>query len=682
MCYNLAVKGRSTMQIKINKASFGYNGEDILENFSFEVNTSDKIAIIGRNGSGKTTILKMLTGEIELHQPDNASPVFSVTGSPTIGTLKQMTFDNEAITLEAEILKCYQHLIDLENKLNELQKRLETDYSDKVVAEFSRVHDEFERNDGYLYKAEMNSILASFGFSETDKFKQLFEFSGGQKTKIAFIKLVLSKPDLLLLDEPTNHLDIKAVNWLENYISAYKKAVVIVSHDRAFLDNTVNVVYEIAHKKLTKYVGNYSKFIETKEANFDSQMKMYEAQQREIADIQAFIDRFRYKATKANAVQSRVKMLEKMEIIPKPEKADNKAFKTRIKPEVESGNEVLSCVNLKIGYQKENVLSTVDFKLLKHDRLGIIGGNGLGKSTLLATITEKLPMLSGHFKWGYNVEYGYFEQLASKSASHKTIYEDFQSAFPDLSGNEIRTALGRFLFSGEDVLKKLSSLSGGELVRLELCKIFEKKPNVLILDEPTNHMDITSKETLEELILKYEGTVIFVSHDRYFVNKIATKLLIFENGETKLFEGRYSEYAHPNTKIVEAVTKEIEKKPKPEKIEYPIDYDDKQPEDEILSLSPYLARKEKNKLTNQLKKVEEKSKEAEAKLKQLQEDFVNPEIATDFVKLMEIQAETEKAESQIEKFMADWLEIQEKLEKIEIVLAKEDKAGTETSVEE
>lgn len=666
------------MQIKINKANFGYNGEDILENFSFEVNTGDKIAIIGRNGSGKTTLLKILTGEIELHQPDNTSPVFSVTGSPTIGTLKQMTFDSESITLENEILKCYQNIIDLETRLNELQKKLETDYSDKLVNEFSRLHDEFERAGGYSYKAEMNSILSSFGFSETDKFKQLFEFSGGQKTKIAFIKLVLSKPDLLLLDEPTNHLDIKAVNWLEGYISAYKKAVIIVSHDRAFLDNTINVVYEIEHKKLFKYVGNYSKFIETKESNYESQMKMYDAQQREIADIQAFIDRFRYKATKANAVQSRVKMLEKMEIIPKPEKADNRAFKTRIKPNQESGSEVLSCVNLKIGYQKENVLSTVDFKLHKKDRLGIIGGNGLGKSTLLATITEKLPMISGHFKWGYNVEYGYFEQLASKSASDKTVYDDFQAAFPDLSGNEVRSALGAFLFSGAEVLKKLSSLSGGELVRLELCKIFERKPNVLILDEPTNHMDITSKETLEALLLQYDGTVIFVSHDRYFVNKIATKLLVFEAGEAKIFDGTYHEYEHPNTKIVEEITKEIEKKSKPEKVEYPIDYDDPKEDDPILSLSPYLARKEKNKFLNQIKKFEEKSAEAEEKLKRLESDFVNPEIASDFVKLMEIQAEMEKTQSQIEKFMADWVEIQEKLAKVEGVLSQEKETDSET----
>ncbi len=658
------------MQIKINKASFGYNGDDLLSEFSFEVNTGDKIAIIGRNGSGKTTLLKMLTGEVELHQPDNASPVFSVTGSPTIGTLKQMTFDSETETLEAEILKCYQNVIDLETRLQTLQKKLETDYSDKLVSEFSRVHDEFERAGGYVYKSEMNSILSSFGFSETDKFKQLFEFSGGQKTKIAFIKLVLSKPDLLLLDEPTNHLDIKAVNWLENYISSYKKAVVIVSHDRAFLDNTINVVYEIEYKKLKKYVGNYSKFIQTKEENYESQMKMYEAQQREIADIQAFIDRFRYKATKANAVQSRVKMLEKMQIIQKPENADNRAFKTRIKPNQESGSEVLSCTNLKIGYQKENVLSTIDLKLQKKERLGIIGGNGLGKSTFLRVINDKLDAISGHFKWGYNVEIGYFEQLASKSSSDKTIFDDFQQEFPDLSGNEVRTALGAFLFSGADVLKKLSSLSGGELVRLELCKIFEKKPNVLVLDEPTNHMDITSKETLEALLLQYEGTVIFVSHDRYFVNKTATKLLIFEQNETKLFDGTYAEYAHPNTKIVEEVTKQIEKKPKIEKVEYPIDYEENPEKDPLLLLSPYLARKEKNKFENQIKKLEEKSAEAEEKLKQLEADFIDPEIASDFVKLMEIQAEIEKTQSQIEKFMGDWIELQDKITKVDSVIEK------------
>lgn len=658
------------MQIKINDASFGYNGEDILENFSFEVNTGDKIAIIGRNGSGKTTILKILTGEIELHQPDNHPAVFTKIGSPTIGTLKQMTFDDERISLYDELLKCYQPVIDIENKLSELQQKLETDYSDKLVNQFSKLHDEFERLDGYLYKSELASVLASFGFSESDRQKKLCKFSGGQKTKISFIKLILSKPDLLLLDEPTNHLDIKAVNWLEDYISSYKKAVIIVSHDRTFLDNTINKVYEIEYKKLKKYVGNYSKFLKTKEENYESQLKFYEAQQREIADINAFIERFRYKATKANAVQSRIKMLEKMEIIPPPQKSDNKAFKTIIKPNIESGSEVLSCSNLKIGYDKNNVLSTLNFKVMRGERLGIIGGNGLGKSTLLNTLAEKLQPISGHFKFGYNVEYGFFEQLASKSDSHKTILQEFSEKFPELDNKDARSSLGAFLFSGNDVNKKLSELSGGELVRFELCKIFERKPNVLILDEPTNHMDITSKETLENLILNYKGTVIFVSHDRYFINKIATKLLIFDSNEPRIFDGTYAEFANPTTKIVEKVTKQIEAKPKKEKIEYPIDYDDPKESDPLLSMNRYMLGKEKSKTENQLKKLEEKSASAEEKLKQLNLDFVDPEIASDFTKLMEIQEDIENTQISIDKFAEDWLELSDKLSLINSLLEK------------
>ena len=665
------------MQIKITNASFGFNGENLFENLNFEINTKDKIAIIGRNGSGKTTLLKILMGEIELHQPDNALPVYSVTGSPVIGTLKQMTFDDENVTLYEEILKCYSKIIELENKVNELQKRLETEYSEQLVFAYSKAHDEFEMLGGYSYKAELDEVLSVFGFYE-DKNKKLNEFSGGQKTKISFIKLILSKPDVLLLDEPTNHLDIKSVLWLENYIKSYKKAVIIVSHDRTFLDNTVNIVYELEHKKLTKYIGNYSKFLETKQANYDSNLKAYEAQQREIADINEFIERFRYKATKANAVQSRIKMLEKMEIIPKPEKSDNRAFKSKIKPNIQSGNEVLSCTNLKIGYDKEHILANIDFKLFRGERLGIIGGNGLGKSTLLKVLVGKLDSISGYFKFGFNVEYGYFEQIESKLCSEKTIYEDFQKAFPDLSGNEVRTSLGAFLFSGKDVDKPLSSLSGGEIVRLELCKMLERKPNLLILDEPTNHMDITSKETLENLLLGYEGTIIFVSHDRYFINKIATKLLVFEEGKATFFDGTYKEFNEPFSKSTLETQENKIPKQKPEKIEYPIDYGEEEI-DPILSLSPYMAGKEKNRLTNRMKKIEENSKIAEEHLKQLNEDFVNPEIASDFVKLMEVQADMEKTQNSIDKYAEEWVEISEKLEKLEQVLSKENVENDENN---
>ena len=664
------------MQIKINNASFGYGGEFLLENFSFEINTNDKIAIIGRNGSGKTTLLKILTGELELHQPDNASPVFSVTGNPTISSLKQMTFDDETITLENEILKSYSYILTLQEKLENMQKQLEHEYNDKLVNSFSKLHDEFEMLGGYSYKSEYNSILSSFDFSESDKYKKLSEFSGGQKTKIAFIKLILSKPDLLILDEPTNHLDIKAVNWLENYISSYKKAVIIVSHDRTFLDNTINTVYEIEHKKFTKYSGNYSKFIETKNANYEINLRNYEAQQREIADIKEFIEKFRYKATKASAVQSRIKMLEKMNMIPMPQKADGKAFHSKIKPAIESGSEVFSCTNLKIGYDKLTPLAKIDLKVLKHDRLGIIGGNGLGKSTLLQTLMNKLEPISGHFKFGYHVEIGYFEQLASKSSSSKTVYEEFSETYPDLSGNEIRNSLGAFLFTGKDVLKEMCSLSGGELVRFELAKILQKKPNLLILDEPTNHMDIISKETLESLLLNFDGTIIFVSHDRYFVKKIATKLLIFNENETKFFDGTYQEYTDPySSQHKKADETKIEKKS--EKQEYPIDYDEIKDENPLLSLSPYMASKEKSKLTNRLKKIVENSNLAENKLKQLNEDFVNPEIASDFKKLMEIQAEIEKTQILIDSLANEWMEKSESLTIIDSILEKsvEDKTN-------
>lgn len=658
------------MQVKITNASFGFNGEDLFTNLNFEVNTKDKIAIIGKNGSGKTTLLKILTGEIELHQPDNSPAVFEVFGDPVILTLKQMTFDDESITLEQEILKCYKDVTSLEEKINEIQQELNINYSEKLADKFSKLLEEFERLDGYSYKAELDEVLSNFGFLEF-KNKKLSEFSGGQKTKISFIKLILSKPDLLLLDEPTNHLDIKTVAWLENYIKNYKKAVVIVSHDRAFLDNTINAVYELEYKKLIRYSGNYSKFLETKSANYEQNMRKYEAQQREIADVKEFIERFRYKATKANAVQSRIKMLEKIDIVPKPQKPDTPVFHTKIKPNIESGNEVLSVSNLKIGYSKDNVLCSVTLKLLKGERLGIIGGNGLGKSTLLKVLTDGLEPISGHFKFGYNVEYGYFEQIESKLFSSKSVFEYFSENFPDLSGMEVRSALGAFLFSGEDVSKSLNSLSGGEIVRLELCKILQKKPNLLILDEPTNHMDIASKEAFENILLNFTGTIIFVSHDRYFTNKIATKLLIFENGETKVFDGTYKEYKEPFSKPTLETQENRISKPKPEKIEYPIDYGET-PENPLLNLSPYMASKEKSKFKSRLEKIEEKSKKAEERLKQLNLDFVSNEFAGDFKKLMEIQAEMESCSITINSLADEWLEVSENLATLETILSSDE----------
>lgn len=657
------------MQIKINNASFGFGADELLQDFSFEINSGDKIGLIGKNGCGKTTLLKILLGEIELHQPDNASPVFQVTGKPTIGSLKQMSFEDESVSLESELLKAYEKVTSLEAKMEKLQKRLETETSEKLVEEYSKTLAEFERQEGYKYRSELSDVLSSFGFSASDRSKKLSEFSGGQKTKIAFIKLILSKPDVLLLDEPTNHLDIRAVTWLENYIKAYKNSVVIVSHDRQFLDNTVNIIYEIEHKRLTKYVGNYTKFVETKQQNYESNLKAYEAQQREIADIKTFIERFRYKATKAAAVQSRVKMLEKMQIIPMPQKPENKSFKNKFKPNIQPGSEVLSVTNLKIGYEKERPLASLSFSVQRGERLGIIGGNGLGKSTLLETLSEKIQPISGHFKWGYNTEVGYFRQVANKYHENKSVFEGFQTAFPNLSGTEVRSSLGAFLFSGEDVNKPLSSLSGGEIVRFELAKLLETRSNVLVLDEPTNHMDILGKETLESLLLSYGGTVIFVSHDRYFVSKLATKLLVFEEGKAEIFDGTYREFKDPYSKPTLETSEVKVPKEKPEKVEYPVDFDENA-EDEYASMSFYVLSKEKGRLTSKLQKIEEKEARTSGRLKQLESDFVNPEIASDFMKLMEIQTEIENLNLSQSKSADEWLETSQELEKVEGALSK------------
>ena len=526
------------MNYKITNGSVSYGAETILEEINFDINEKEKIAIVGRNGSGKSTLLKSIINNDLLSEGigENKFNIYK-EGNPSIGYLKQIDFEDNKITMLDEILKVYKEIIDLEGKIENLVIKMQKDHSEELAKEFSKAQDRYEFLDGYTYKKEYETAISKFGFSNEDKYKSLGEFSGGQRTKIAFIKLLLSKPDILLLDEPTNHLDITTIEWLESYLKSYTKSVVIVSHDRMFLNRIVDKIYEIEYGTITEYSGNYEFFEKQKRVNYERQLKDFEFQQKEIKRLTQIADRFRYKPTKAKMALSKLKQIERMVKIEEPNKYDLKTFKTNFKIELESGNNVLDVNELEIGYEKS--LSKVSFKLYKGQKLGIIGSNGTGKSTLLKTLIGNIGTISGSYEFGHNVKIGYFDQQMAQLNSEKTVFDEFYDEFPELTVTEVRNSLAAFMFYGEDVFKKVSMLSGGEKVRLELCKILKTGPNLLILDEPTNHLDIIGKESLENMLKEYKGSLIVVSHDRFFINKISDCILDFEIGKTKFYPYNY-----------------------------------------------------------------------------------------------------------------------------------------------
>lgn len=635
------------MRLYLDNVSVSFGENNILKNVCFEVNTKDKVAIVGRNGCGKTTLLRVITGEQEIDIDVKSSSKIQKTGKFQIGYLKQIAFENDQETFENEILKAYSEVIEIKRQINELEKAMQENCLQEDIIKHDKLLTKYDLLGGYSYLKEYNTAIKKFGFSEQDKTKKLSEFSGGQRTKIALIKLLLSKPDLLILDEPTNHLDITSIEWLEEYLAGYQKAIVVVSHDRAFLDRFVNVVYEIERHKIKRYVGNYSKFVVTKELNYEKELKEYKAHTEERERLQALADRFRYKATKAKMAQSKLKQIEKMGEMDEPESADTRVFSFNTKPKIESGEEVFFAHDIEIGYDK--VLSRLNFRIFRGDRVGVVGGNGLGKSTLLKTIVSKVPLLGGKMKFGINVEIGYFDQQsASNNIANESVLDNFLNEFPEEDTQNARSILGMFCFSQDDVFKNLRDLSGGERVRLELCKILKKRPNFLILDEPTNHMDIVSREALEKMLMGYKGTILFVSHDRYFVNKIANNLIVFEDGDSKfLKDTTYREYERDlqeknletNVKIDKSVKTNSNEKPKSQ------------------SQNLYLLNKEKARNQAKSKKLETKIQVLEKDIKELNERLESPEVCSDYIKIMEIQEEIDQKTSELEKAMEEWLNL-------------------------
>ena len=650
------------MNYRIVNGSISYGAETILEEINFEIKEKDKIAIVGRNGSGKSTLLNAIVDNAMLEEGIGEEK-FNVykQGNPIIGFLKQMEFEDSSKTLIEEILKVYEPILNLEDKIAKLANEMQDNTNQKLIKEYTEALDKFNVIGGYTYKKEYEVALKKFGFTEEDKSKTMDQFSGGQRTKVAFLKLLLSKPDILLLDEPTNHLDITAIEWLENYLKNYTKSVVIVSHDRMFLDRIVNKVYEIEYATMTEYIGNYTEFERQKRINYEKQLKDYEYQQAEIKRLQAIADRFRYKPTKAKMALSKLKKIEQMQIIEEPNKYDLKTFHLNFNIKMESGKSVLDVKDLEIGYDKP--IQKVSFNLYKGQKLAIIGENGIGKSTLLKTLNGNIPKIDGSFEYGYHVDRQYFDQQIEFKNPENTVFDDFYETFPELTTTQIRTILGTFLFSGEDVFKKIKVLSGGERARLQLCKIFKKGPNLLLLDEPTNHMDIIGKESLENILKEYKGTLIFVSHDRYFVNKIADSLLVFKPGNVIFFDGTYEEYEEKYREYEDDVSYMQEgnnlSNQKPLK-------DEKYSHEKLenaKSNNQYFINKEIKKAKAKIEKLEQEINKLEAEIANLKQEMSKEEYSTDYLKLKDLQEEIDKINATIEEKMTEWDELNEMVDK-------------------
>lgn len=679
------------MLYQISNGAVAFGDDVILHSIDFEIRNTEKIAIVGRNGCGKTTLLKLISGEVEMEKLDSDESAFiAKAGNPEIGYLRQIAFDDPDVTLEQEVRKCFVKMDERKAELARAAAELEHDYSDEKVARYTAMEEAFKDDGGYYYEKEYEVMIRKFGFSDDERKKPIRDFSGGQQTKIAFIKLLLSKPDILLLDEPTNHLDVTTIEWLEGYLKSYPKAVVVVSHDRMFLDNVVDVVYEIEYGTARRYPGNYTNFIARKKENYDKQMKDHIAQQKEIERLQRMVTRFKGKPTKTAMAQSKQKAIDRMVIIEAPDKYDNKTFHANFQPEKETGNDVLYTSELAIGY--DHPLSVVSLDLKRGEKLGILGGNGLGKSTFLKTIVGKIPALSGEYRFGTNVQIGYFDQQMAMYTSNKTVLDDFWDEYPNLTETEARNALGAFLFSGEDVFKNVNMLSGGEKVRLALCKILKTRPNVLVLDEPTNHMDIVGKETLESMLKDYKGTLIFVSHDRYFVKKVATQLLVFEDGTTNLYQFGYEQYQEKldreasesknvyrgnaifggaisqngGSQTGSDANRSTSQTAAAGNVGESTNANSAAQAGGMAVSSTgkayYNPGKERSKIQKKVKKAEEDLAVKEAKLDELKAELMKPEYQSSYSKLTEIQNEIDALEEEILIDMEAWEELSSQLE--------------------
>ncbi len=675
------------MRYQIKHALVQYGADTILEDVNFEVRDREKIAVVGRNGCGKTTLLKLIAGDLTMNNLDSDEECgIFMAGRQEIGFLRQVNFADGQITVEEEICKVFAPVFACEKRMEEIAQRMEESGADEEVYrallyEYDNLQKRMDAMRGYTWQRDMEMMFQQFGFALEDLKRPIGTFSGGQQTKVAFIKLLLSRPDIMLLDEPTNHLDLPTIEWLENYLKTYDKAVVIVSHDRMFLDRVIDVTYEIEYHRIKRYPGNYSTYMRLKEEEYSKQEKDYEEQQKEIKRLTEWIEKWKNTPTKVAATHSKRMAIEHMVKIEKPRRFDTRTFRAMFTPRVESYSEVLWARNLKVGYERE--LCQVSLRLQKGERLAILGENGIGKSTLLKTLVGAITPLGGSFSMGGNVEWGYFDQqkaVQSVGNPEQTVLENFWEEYPTMLRENVRKALGSFLFSQEDVEKKMGQLSGGEKVRLALCKMFQTRPNFLILDEPTNHMDIIGKQALEQMLLNYAGTVLFVSHDRYFVKQVATQILEFGADEVKQYPWDYETY------LVERDKAAALKAGRSAAVQQGMQTaggkgsaaqggtgtaggsgapGNPTLQDVFDKKTYYNPGKIKSRLSAALEKYERQLTQSEEKAAELTLQLADPALATDYQRLMELQNALEAEEHLQESLLERMLETETQLEELE-----------------
>ena len=638
--------------LQVNQLCKYYGADIILSNIKLEVQTRDRIALVGRNGAGKSTLLKIISGNLSYDSGEIIKPK-----DVKIGYLAQDTGLESTLSIWEEMLSVFEELRKQEQALRKLEQEMSKPslvenpiQYEKVLKEYDELQVQFKENGGYQFEADIRSVLHGLNFHLFDYNTKISSLSGGQKTRLALGKLLLSKPDILILDEPTNHLDIDTLSWLEQYLQSYDGAILIVSHDRYFLDEVVNQVYEISRHQIMKFPGNYSFYLDKKAENYERDMKLFEKQQDEVAKLQDFIQRNLARASTTKRAQSRRKQLDRMELMDRP-LGDESSATFRFDIEKQSGNEVLNIHSLSIGYEKDAAVSTnINLRITRGESIALVGPNGVGKSTLLKTIVEKLPALDGEMQIGTNVFIGYYDQQQADLTSNKTVLKELWDEYPFKNEKDIRTVLGNFLFSGDDVLKIVSSLSGGEKARLALAKLMLQKANFLILDEPTNHLDLDSKEILENALIDYPGTILFVSHDRYFINRIASKVIELNLEGVTDYLGDYDYYVEK--KLEQEELKALQQNEQQSSVQ-------SNPSEKTSYQQDKEAKKLERQRQRRIEQIEIQIEELEQAVDQNEQLLCDPAVFQNHVRSLEINEENEKYKQELEQLMEEWTTLSE-----------------------